>query len=180
MIDPREPVGRLPLFVSAPISSRDSMMWTIRLGDRVLVEAVDPALLKTGDLVAFRGETTSAVHRLLGKRRTPEGWVLRAQGDSNASPDKPLGGDRLLGRVIRIKRAGRWLDVAAGMGAWRHRVVGLLARACLKTGCLRLFRALSAGLESLYRSHWVMLAPRPVSRAVLRVWRAVQERLLPS
>ncbi len=94
----------------------ESMRPTLRDGDRVEVE-IGPFRPRAGDVLLFRQADYLAVHRCLGRARgAGAAGPWRARGDGRPRLDPPVEGERLLGRVAAIDRAGRVYDLA-GPGA---------------------------------------------------------------
>jgi hypothetical protein len=81
-----------------------SMHPFIREGDIITLRRVPQSRLRIGDIVALphpeRGNLV--VHRIIGR----SGGVLHIKGDSNWHMDGRVNANRVLGRVIRVERAG--------------------------------------------------------------------------
>jgi hypothetical protein len=104
---------------------------TITSGNEVLVVAV--ARPRWGQIWAFcndRGEIV--VHRYLLERR----GLARFRGDAVRAPDRLVHPDRLIGRVVKVRRGNREIDLRRS----RHRLTGLflsgvyVARAVFRAG----------------------------------------------
>ena len=100
---------------------------------------------KTGMIVAFIRPKNHAltVHRILSI--TPEGYLIK--GDNLSEPDGVIGGESLLGRVIRIERLGKSVSIFTPVG----RVIALLSR-----------------LNLLFRFRQLCNLPKGIARALLR------------
>jgi hypothetical protein len=96
-----------------PILGR-SMEPTLPDGSEILVDFSARAL-RPGDLAVFRQNQDVVVHRYLGRGRSPDGRpCLRTRGDGLLALDPPCPPDRLLGRVVRVRRDGSWWDLENG------------------------------------------------------------------
>lgn len=126
-----------------------SMAPFIRDGDLLTVAPVDATLLKIGDvaLVRTRWDRLKA-HRVVSK--TVQGGVLllETRGDARLSPDRPVPGDRVLGRVVRAQRGRRVYRLDGGVWHLAARLwMGVFP---LRRGLVRPIRAVKgAALEAL-------------------------------
>ena len=85
-----------------------SMAPFIRDGDLLTVAPTAPARLEIGDVVLFRTRRDRLLaHRLVHKSERGGEWILEMQGDARLSSDRPVHGERVLGRVVRVQRDGR-------------------------------------------------------------------------
>lgn len=78
---PTQPVG-----VKAPVAltvTGDSMLPTLRHGDRITVLPCDPATLQPGDVIVYQHEGRKIVHRV----REVRGGKVWTKGDNNARRD---------------------------------------------------------------------------------------------
>lgn len=70
-------------------------------GDVAVVrEGVDPAALLVNDVVVYRRGEISIVHRIVGIEQTADGLVFTTQGDNMETPDPPVGGSQIDGKVV--------------------------------------------------------------------------------
>lgn len=85
----------------------ESMAPTIRSGDTVTVEPIDPTRLRTGEIVVCRdGFGRIRMHRLIERVVVPvQLYVTR--GDNRPACDPPQLPSEVLGRVVRIERCWR-------------------------------------------------------------------------
>lgn len=94
-------------------------------GDRVLLAAAPPQLLRVGDLVALGAQPHPIVHRVVVSRGRGAARRLVTKGDGAAACDPrltpPLSPPAVLGRVVAVERQAQVLalttPVAHG-GAW--------------------------------------------------------------
>lgn len=120
--------GRATLRVAS-----SSMSPCLEQGDAIEIEQVRPNRLRAGDIVVFRSEEAGlVVHRLIW-RDNPLGRPSRiyTKGDALARPDRSVTIDRVLGRVVSIRRGDnsfgpvtysdrlRCLSLAARLGGRR-------------------------------------------------------------
>ena len=94
-------------------------MWPfIRAGDLLTVEPITTNTLKIGDIVFCRlSENRLVAHRLIGFTGQDQSlqWVLR--GDAVISFDEIVHSEQVLGRVVRVQRGSKTIDLDRG---WRH------------------------------------------------------------
>lgn len=82
-----------------------SMRPTIRDGETVTVEGVDPAGVKPGDILLYSHKQRPFAHRVVQIHQdggAVVGFVLR--GDAKAECDEPVKPDQILGRVLLPER----------------------------------------------------------------------------
>lgn len=84
-----------------------SMEPTFKPGDVVMVErSTPPSEVKIGDVVSIyekSGEEDTFTHRVTGvtlSPNEPSGYSFTTQGDNNNTPDEPIRGERIKGKVI--------------------------------------------------------------------------------
>lgn len=101
-----------------------SMMPLIHIGNRVLVSRTEPALVRTGDLIAFRREGNHIVHRVLDKRVTNDGLVFVEKGDAAGTLGTFHERD-IIGRIIAVRHGSSIFKLdsfigrkTAGFFAW--------------------------------------------------------------
>ena len=106
-------------------ASGSSMAPAILDGDAITVEPVEAGRLRRGDVVLARRGTTVVAHRLIGRRRRPDGGLaLLLRGDAAAGDDSPVPASDLLGRVVETRRGARTIAVSS----WRARIAAGLGR----------------------------------------------------
>lgn len=94
-----------------------SMMPFVRDGDLLTVAPADPGSIEIGQVVLFRTRRDRILaHRLVRKAQERGGWILEMRGDARLSSDGPVPGERVLGRVVRIRRGERAFH--PGHGTW--------------------------------------------------------------
>jgi len=104
-----------------------SMYPSIREGELITVEPVQPSDVKLGDIVLYRSQRGLIAHRVVGTEReqgtSTQSSVLSPhyflQGDASLSCDQPVAGQQILGRVVRVQRNGRSVALATrGAKMW--------------------------------------------------------------
>jgi signal peptidase len=117
-----------------------SMEPTIRPGDLIITELVEPAALRVGDIVTFRDSTRGnelVTHRVIQKEGLGERVAFVTAGDANTGRERwSVAPEGTAGRfVIRIPRVGYAL-AWVGLPAVRAALIGigalLLAGAALR------------------------------------------------
>jgi signal peptidase I len=83
-------------------------MWPwLRSGDAISVRRDDAARIHLGEVVLFLREGRLFAHRVIRKLARDGRAVLITKGDALPRADAPLADAELLGRVFRVRRAGR-------------------------------------------------------------------------
>jgi len=93
-----------------------SMLPSVWPGETLVVERVEPDQVRIGDVVVVGREGRLCAHRVIGTEGDPENPQWITQGDGLPSPDCPVAGDELLGRVAYLIRAGKMIAVPAELG----------------------------------------------------------------
>jgi Peptidase S24-like len=88
-----------------------SMLPWVRPRDIVVVHRTEPKGICRGDLVLFARYGRLFVHRVVEKRDLASHSHLLVKGDSHPEPDAPIQAEELLGRVVRIHRGQRRIDL---------------------------------------------------------------------
>lgn len=87
-----------------------SMRPAIRHGETVIVEAVEPAAVRAGDILLYRQRQRPLAHRVVQIHKDGDAvaaFVLR--GDAKAGCDAPVRPEQVLGRVLSTQRLGTGL-----------------------------------------------------------------------
>ncbi len=83
-------------------------MWPwLRSGDAISVRREDAARIHLGEVVLFAREGRLFAHRVIRKLARDGRAVLITKGDALPHADAPLESAELLGRIFRVRRAGR-------------------------------------------------------------------------
>lgn len=84
-----------------------SMLPLLRPGDAVWLLAIDPALLRPGDLVLIRQQGVWLTHRLIAAGAA----IWQTKGDNNRLADPPVAAQEIEGRIVALERGGRSIDL---------------------------------------------------------------------
>ncbi|HEY2460910.1 MAG TPA: signal peptidase I [Candidatus Acidoferrum sp.] len=97
--------GRISLRVRG-----NSMLPWLRPGDIVVVKRAELNSVERGDVVLFRAENRTIVHRIVATHGSQESAKLFVKGDACADADGFIASRHLLGRMVRLYRGGRRID----------------------------------------------------------------------
>ena len=89
------------------------MLPWVRPQDIALIRQTAVENVRCGDIVLFRREDQLFVHRIVKKQGPIEAGQLLPKGDAHPTADGLLNERELLGRVVRIHRNGRRIDLDA-------------------------------------------------------------------
>lgn len=102
-------VHAVPQVVGATASyvvKSDSMAPAIDAGDIVVVDAVDPASIREGDVITFQGRAgveAPTTHRVVEVSQSEGRLVFETKGDANEEPDQePVPSARVVGEVVFV------------------------------------------------------------------------------
>ena len=88
-----------------------SMHPTIRHGDVITVEPVEPANLKRGDIILYRLQNGFIAHRLVNiEEKDGCGLTFILRGDASTSCDAPVKPRQVLGKVVKLERGHHRID----------------------------------------------------------------------
>ncbi|HEY6267017.1 MAG TPA: S24 family peptidase [Candidatus Acidoferrum sp.] len=90
-----------------------SMLPWVRPKDIALIRQIAIENVRCGDVVLFRREKHLLVHRIVEKRGSLNASQLFSKGDAHPTSDGVVQEQELLGRVMRIYRGGRRIDLDA-------------------------------------------------------------------
>lgn len=90
-----------------------SMQPWVRPKDIAMIRQISMENVRCGDVVLFRRENHLFVHRIVEKRGSLNSFQLLSKGDAHPTSDGVVHQQELLGRVIRICRDGRRIDLDA-------------------------------------------------------------------
>jgi Peptidase S24-like len=100
--------GRISLLVHGT-----SMQPWVRPNDIAMIRQISMENVRCGDVVLFRREKHLFVHRIVEKRGPLNAAQLFSKGDAQPTFDGVVQEQELLGRVMRIYRKGRRIDLDA-------------------------------------------------------------------
>jgi hypothetical protein len=89
------------------------MLPWVRSQDIALIRQTAMQNVRCGDIILFRRENHLFVHRIVKKQGPLEAAQLLPKGDAQPTADGILEEQELLGRVVRIYRNGRRIDLDA-------------------------------------------------------------------
>jgi signal peptidase I len=112
---------RLRGHISLRVQGASMLPW-VRPGDIARIQKVSMDATRCGDVVLFRRENRLFVHRIIEKGGTVDAAAFRAKGDAHPTCDGMVEQQELLGRVVRLYRGGRRIDLDAPS----QRALGLL------------------------------------------------------
>lgn len=89
-----------------------SMMPDIDTGDIVLIGDVTPESIVIGDIIQFRSENISIIHRVIEIYKSDGSFLFITKGDANDNPDSdPIVPDQIMGKVqFTIPKLG-WVPI---------------------------------------------------------------------
>jgi len=130
-----------------------SMAPTLKPGDAIAVQPVPIEALRTGDLILFEHEGQLVCHRLVGL--SDDGSTLLTRGDATSSPGERIGLDRVLAKVVAIRKR----TVLAGLKeALQSALVPVCHRWLPRLQRLMLYRILLRPLVAPFVSYHLGLA----------------------
>jgi signal peptidase I len=88
-----------------------SMLPWVRPGDLAVIRIISSENVRCGDIILFRRENHLCVHRIVEKRDSLGAAELLPKGDAHPTPDGVIREQELLGRVVRIYRGGRRINL---------------------------------------------------------------------
>jgi signal peptidase I len=134
----------------------DSMKPLICAGDVVIVQPIEPAALRRGDMVVIQSGDELITHRLVAA--SAAGYYVR--GDNAAYTDAVAAADQIVGRVIAVERDGQSIDVRSRRWTRANRMLGRLGQIH----------------SALY--HWGQSVTSSAANTPRRRWRSVGAQLL--
>jgi signal peptidase I len=136
-----------------------SMSPLIEVGDLVRIAAVEPTEVHIGDVVALQVGQEVVVHRIIGKRWSEQGLLLRHRGDAGLGSSEVAARD-LIGKVYAVAKGEREIRLNSRMQAAIARILGWQSR--LDDSLRRAGqRGLGKGLRLVLKPWW------RISRTVL-------------
>lgn len=90
-----------------------SMLPWVRPGDIAVIRRAEAGDVRFGDVVLFRHNERACVHRIVHKRGALGAEHFYAKGDAHPTGDGRIESKQLLGRVVRIYREGKRIDMDA-------------------------------------------------------------------
>lgn len=90
-----------------------SMLPWVRPGDVVLIRRAGISDVRCGDVVLFKRHDRLVVHRLVEKRGSLNAAEFSAKGDAHPTGDGIVEQQEMLGRVVRLYRGHKAIDMDA-------------------------------------------------------------------
>jgi len=117
-----------------------SMQPTIRDGESITVQPMEPSDVKRGDIILYRSGGAVIAHRVEeiawnGSRIAF--FILR--GDASSSPDQPVRPERVLGRVVSVERENQHIALGGKEARIRYTLRSHFRRLMSWRICLPLF-----------------------------------------
>jgi hypothetical protein len=106
-----------------------SMQPTIREGEAIMVEPVEPAHLSRGDIILYRVDRGILAHRIVGlKRGQGENTILRVRGDAWGSSAETVEATCVAGKVVSVERNGLGLELCSRQPTMWRTARGFISR----------------------------------------------------
>jgi hypothetical protein len=96
--------------VSLRVQGASMLPW-VRPGDIASIRKVSADAIRCGDVVLFRRENHLFVHRIIEKGGSLGAAEFRTKGDAHPTCYGVVEHQELLGRVVRLHRSGRRIDL---------------------------------------------------------------------
>ena len=87
-----------------------SMQPAVLDGDVLIVEPVDAAVIKIGDIILYQAEAHLIAHRVKSIEKNENFYAFLLCGDASFSYDEPVYADQILGKAIAIERDERTIN----------------------------------------------------------------------
>jgi signal peptidase I len=115
--------GKVFCFVVSTVS----MLPLIKPEDEIVVRKVSKETLKRGDIIVFEKYRELYTHRLLYRRMSDSKIELITKGDNSLIIDEPTSEKGLLGKVIRIKRGNKSINLESKFWKIVNNLTGTLS-----------------------------------------------------
>ncbi len=109
-----------------------SMLPRIKEGDKLLVQH-GSYRIRSGDVVVFRAAGELVAHRVLSIKRYSDKKIYLMKGDNRRTFDAPVPESSVVGRVMRIKRGEKSIDLERSHARFLNLAFAAFSYA---TGCL--------------------------------------------
>ncbi|MHC4627083.1 MAG: S26 family signal peptidase [Planctomycetota bacterium] len=124
-----------------------SMLPLIGPEDEIMVRKSPGETLKCGDIVVFQRFRELYTHRLLCKRISDSRMTLITKGDNSFTADDPISEKDLLGKVTRIRKANRSINLEGRFWKITNNLAGTLSY--LEWTLFALLRGLKRSISKL-------------------------------
>lgn len=125
-----------------------SMVPAIQPGDLLSIQPVNPKEVLSGDIVVYARDERLIVHRIVRTSAGSSGACLVTRGDRLLRDDPPVPGDDLLGRVTRIERKQRLVNLRPFSNVAQRALCMVLRRSDRATYLFLRIKGLWSGLFS--------------------------------
>jgi len=115
--------GKVFCFVISTLS----MLPLIKPEDEIVVRKHSLNTLKRGDIIVFEKYRELYTHRLLYRRMSDSKIELITKGDNSLIIDEPISEKGLLGKVIRIKRGNKSINLESKFWKIMNNLTGTLS-----------------------------------------------------
>jgi signal peptidase I len=104
-----------------------SMLPLIRPEDEIVVGKSSGQTLKCGDIIVFERFKELYTHRFLCRRMSGSEMTLVTKGDNSFTADDPISAKDLLGKVTRIRKANRSINLEGRFWKMANSLAGTLS-----------------------------------------------------
>ncbi len=132
-----------------------SMRPWLRSGDILLIRRENPVRVLRGEIVLFARGGVLFVHRVIRKSWQGGQPLLVTKGDAFPEEDPPLSSCEFLGRVARVIRASREINLETWPQLWLSRFLARISSA--SNWCYPIARSVAKALPFLEAGHSVVL-----------------------
>lgn len=115
--------GKVFYFVVSTLS----MLPLIKPEDEIVVRKASKETLKRGEIIVFEKYRELYTHRLLYRRMSDSKIELITKGDNSLIIDEPISEKGLLGKVIRIKRGNKSINLESRFWKIVNNLTGTLS-----------------------------------------------------
>jgi signal peptidase I len=123
-----------------------SMSPAVRDGECVTVAPVDVQKVSLGDVLLCETWRGPVAHRVIEVEDAPSGVRFATAGDASDTPDRPVEGAQVRGRLVSVDRDGKTISLALAGGRLGRRAFLLALRARKLLGSIA--RAVEAGARA--------------------------------
>lgn len=119
----KEELANLSFFETTGFS-----MWPfLRGGEKLIIKRTPIIKLKVGDIIIYRANNQLVCHRLIGKAKERERYMLYARADSSLSSPEPVTEEMFLGQTVSIIQNDRIISLNGGKRRIINRLIVLVA-----------------------------------------------------
>jgi signal peptidase I len=105
-----------------------SMLPSVWPGDTLVVDRITPDQVHVGDVVLVGREGRLCAHRVVSMAADSHNPQWITQGDALPAPDRPVAKNELLGKVSYLIRAGKLIEVPAGLNGVKRLTANIVRR----------------------------------------------------